>query len=207
MTTTPMVFTVLHVDRHADPEVHVFFTEDAAISRARELTAEFDRFHDAYQMAIAGWLYYAAYGDGNSIRVQARPFHGAIVPKADYEIVDAETPVADTAWTRELRARQSIAALPFVAHRCADALNTIAELEDERALIKPQAIRRLMDSGAASSATAAYKIVEADPEYAAHRRTQRDAEIEKWAAAASYESAKLTAALDVALCRAMERAD
>jgi hypothetical protein len=49
------------------------------------------------------------------------------------------------------------------------------ELEDERPLIKAAATKRLMEAGAATSATAAEKIVEADPEYAAHRVRQREA--------------------------------
>lgn len=100
--------------------------------------------------------------------------------------------------TPEFAARASIAAIDAAASWVADALNTIARLEDERALIKPEAIRRIMESRGIA-ATPAEKIVEADPEYAAHREKQRDAEVVKWAAAAAYESAKLTAKLDVAL--------
>jgi hypothetical protein len=129
---------------------------------------------------------------GRLIRAPHQHVHACVVQPTDTD-------------PREKAARQSIDALAAAATRCSAALNAIAELEDERALIKPQAIRRLMDSGAASSPTAAEKIVEQDPEYAAHRRRQRDAEVEKWAAAANYEAAKLTATLDVALCRAMGR--
>jgi hypothetical protein len=98
----------------------------------------------------------------------------------------------------EQSARASIAAIEAAATWVADALNTIARLEDERALIKPEAIRRIMESRG-MAATPAEKIVEADPEYFAHREKQRDAEVVKWAAAGQYEAAKLTAKLDVAL--------
>ncbi len=99
----------------------------------------------------------------------------------------------------EQKARESIDRIASAAANVAGALNRIAHLEDERALIKPRAVKRLMENGAATSATAAEKIVEQDAEYADHRRKQRDAEIAKWAALASYEAAKLTAHLDVAL--------
>lgn len=71
-------------------------------------------------------------------------------------------------------------------------------VEDERALIKPEAIRRIMESRG-MAATPAEKIVESDDLYAAHREKQRDAEVMKWAAVSKYESSKLTAKLDVAL--------
>jgi hypothetical protein len=95
-------------------------------------------------------------------------------------------------------ARASIEAISAAATFVADALNTVAQLEDDRSLIKPEAIRRIMESRGIA-ATPAEKIVEADPEYAAHRAKQRDAEVVKWAAAAQYEAAKLRAKLDVAL--------
>lgn len=101
--------------------------------------------------------------------------------------------------TPEQKARATIVALENAAARVAHALNTIAELEDARALIKPEAIKRLIEAGAGSSATAAEKIVERDGDYANHRLKQRDAECEKWGALAAYEAAKLSAALDVAL--------
>lgn len=101
--------------------------------------------------------------------------------------------------TPELKARATIAELENAAMRVAFAMTTIEALEDDRALIKPQAIKRLMESGAASSATAAEKIVEQDFDYNQHRAKQREAEREKWGALAAWEAAKLSAALDVAL--------
>lgn len=96
-------------------------------------------------------------------------------------------------------ARASIAALDAAASWLADALNTVARLEDERALIKADAIRRLVESGVATSPSAAERVVERDDEYMAHRAKQRDAEYQKWHAVASFEACKLTALLDVRL--------
>jgi tyrosyl-tRNA synthetase len=68
----------------------------------------------------------------------------------------------------------AIAAMHEVAESLGRARAREMELEDERALVKRDAVRRLVESGAASSATAAEKIVEQDEEYAAHRRNQRE---------------------------------
>lgn len=124
--------------------------------------------------------------------------HDECFPMNDDEVVDAGTPLDETRLNPEQRARASIAAIEAAATWVADALNAVALLEDERSLIKPQAIRRLMESRGIA-ATPAEKIIEEDAEYAAHRAKQRDAEVVKWAAAAAYESAKLRARLDVAL--------
>lgn len=120
--------------------------------------------------------------------------HSKCQPWEEMPATTAETePTSD-----EERARASIAAIETAATWVSDALNDIARLEDERALIKPEAIRRIMESRG-MAATPAEKIVEADPEYAAHRAKQRDAEVVKWAAVAKYEASKLTAKLDVSL--------
>jgi len=121
----------------------------------------------------------------------------------DDEIVGGDAPLERTPLDQECCARQSIAWIENAAQRAARAYDVVSTLEDERALIKPQAIKRLIESGAATSATAAEKIVEADPIYAAHRLRQRDAEIEKWGALGGYEVAKLAAQLDVALVTVM----
>ena len=84
-------------------------------------------------------------------------------------------------------------ALAGAAARCAAAHVRVAQLEDARALVKADAIARLMASGVATSATAAEKVVERDEEYAAHRATQRAAEIERWTALGEWEAAKLRA--------------
>lgn len=205
------IATLLHSDRHSDPEIAVFATVEGAIAAAKARAKQCDRFGDLDEtltssMQRAGWLYFARYGEGNSIRVELRDIDGMLdpirddgegdLPVADYEIVDADTPLS---LTPEQKARATIVALENAAARVAHALNTIAALEDARALIKPEAIKRLIEAGAASSATAAEKIVERDGDYANHRLKQRDAECEKWGALAAYEAAKLSAALDVAL--------
>jgi hypothetical protein len=61
-------------------------------------------------------------------------------------------------------------------------------LEDQRAVLKEDVIRDLVGSGAAKSATAAEKMVEEVPAYAAHRAKQRDAVVERITARAYYEA-------------------
>lgn len=78
------------------------------------------------------------------------------------------------------------------------------ELESARPLAKSEAVRRIMeqenpDTGKPHSATSAEKVVEADPEYADFLRTLRDVVIQKHAAAAAMEAARLRAKLAVAL--------
>jgi len=96
-------------------------------------------------------------------------------------------------------ANEAIDELKDAAEACAQAFDLITELEDARALIKPAAIKRLIESGAATSATAAEKIVEQDLEYAAHRLKQREAEIVKWRSLGVWEACKLSARLSVAV--------
>lgn len=66
-------------------------------------------------------------------------------------------------------------------------------LEDERPLIKAEAVQRLLDSGVATSATAAEKVVEKDDLYMAHRQAQRRIVQEVQIAWGQYEAAKLRA--------------
>jgi hypothetical protein len=71
------VAIVLHSDRHADPEVHVFKSAATAIVFAKALAREFDRFGDLEEkltapMQKAGWLYWAGYGESNTIRVETK---------------------------------------------------------------------------------------------------------------------------------------
>jgi hypothetical protein len=78
----------------------------------------------------------------------------------------------------------AIAAMTDAGRALGEAKADEMRLEDERALVKRDAIKRLVESGAASSATAAEKIVEQDETYAAHRAHQRGQVIEvqtKWA--------------------------
>ncbi len=100
--------------------------------------------------------------------------------------------------TPEENARASIAAVDAAASWVAETLNNVSKLEDQRALIKPLAVARIMKSHG-MAATPAEKVVEMDSEYAEHRAKQRDAEVQKWAADAAYKAAELTARLDVAL--------
>lgn len=99
-------------------------------------------------------------------------------------------------------ARSAIAAVNAAGERLAQAIRTIQELEDARPAEKPAAIRRIMqttneETQKAHSASSAEKVVETDAEYAAYRRRQADAEVEKHRAFASYETAKLTARLEL----------
>jgi len=71
------VAIVLHVDRHADPEVSVFADTGAALTWAAARAREFDRFGDLEEqltdgMRRDGWLYFATYGEGASIRVEQK---------------------------------------------------------------------------------------------------------------------------------------
>jgi hypothetical protein len=66
-------------------------------------------------------------------------------------------------------------------------------LEDGRHLVKQEAIKRLMESGAATSVTAAEKLVDTDPEYAAHREQQRAAVANTIYRRGLYEAEKLRA--------------
>lgn len=84
------------------------------------------------------------------------------------------------------------------AEQLATATRREMELEDERPLIKVSAIKRLMDIGAATSATAAEKIVEGDPEYAAHRVQQIDAVVARIRARGQYDAAVAIARLEAA---------
>lgn len=91
--------------------------------------------------------------------------------------------------------------LEQAARRCANAHNRVAELEDERALIKAQCIKAMigtpnpLSDGKAHSASSAEKIVEEHPRYQAHRQEQRDAEVERWMSLGNWEAAKLRARL------------
>ena len=87
----------------------------------------------------------------------------------------------------------AIALVEERANALGEALADEARLEDERQLIKPAAIKRLLEVGAATSPTAAEKIVEQDEQYAAHRVHQRAQIIERMQKWGLYESAKLRA--------------
>lgn len=123
-------------------------------------------------------------------------------PHDECETWDDDAPVTDSPLSPELKARASIADIENAADRLSYALNRVTELEDARAIVKGEAIRRLVESGAYTSVTSAEKYVEADSIYMAHRLAQRDAEIEKHRAMAGYQASLLAAKLDVALVEA-----
>ncbi len=106
--------------------------------------------------------------------------------------------------TAEQRQQAAIEQLERAADRLAVALTNVALLEDNRALVKRDAIKRLVESGACSSPSAAEKVVEADEAYANHRATQRDAEYERHRAIAGFEAAKLSARIATELVIAEE---
>jgi hypothetical protein len=83
--------------------------------------------------------------------------------------------------------------------RCGLAHARVMELDDQRQALKPDVIRRLVESGAATSASAAEKLVERDDEYMRHRRTQYDAEVERWRALGGVEVARLKRRLTSAI--------
>jgi len=81
----------------------------------------------------------------------------------------------------------------------ARALGEARAAEDERPLVKRDAITRLMAAGRAASVTAAEKVVEEDEAYAAHRASQRAAVVATQVAWGEWEAAKLDGQLAVAL--------
>ena len=71
----PDVFKVLCQDRHIDPEMEVFEKQEDAIAHARKFAQENScdgTFEEEMTETIAraGWVFYASYGDGNSVRVE-----------------------------------------------------------------------------------------------------------------------------------------
>jgi hypothetical protein len=93
-------------------------------------------------------------------------------------------------------AEKAIAAIEAAAERLGAACRDEMELEDERPIVKAAAVRRIMERDGIA-ATPAEKIVETDGEYAAHRRRQYAAVVEKQRAFGEYEAAKRRA--DVAI--------
>lgn len=90
----------------------------------------------------------------------------------------------------------AVTAIEAYSDRLALACRAEMELEDERPIVKADAVRRIMARDSIA-ATPAEKIVETDAEYAAHRRRQYDAVVEKQRAFGAYEAAKRRA--DVAI--------
>ena len=92
----------------------------------------------------------------------------------------------------------AVNAIENAAERLALAIKLEMTLEDERPLVKAQAVRRIMDRDGIA-ATPAEKIVESDAEYLAHRKRQYDAVVEKQRAFGAYEAAKRRADLEIAI--------
>ena len=102
------------------------------------------------------------------------------------------------------QANAAIDALLAAADRVGKACVNEMELEDGRPAQKSAAVRRLMgtdnpETSKPHSASSAEKIVETDAEYAAYRRTQYSAVVEKARAYGERDAALLRAKLTVAL--------
>jgi hypothetical protein len=93
-------------------------------------------------------------------------------------------------------ANTAIEAIERAAERLALASKIEMELEDRRPIIKAEAVARIMERDSIA-ATPAEKIVETDPEYAAHRNRQAMAVVETIRAKGAFEAAKRRA--DVAI--------
>lgn len=104
------------------------------------------------------------------------------------------------------QAYTEIASIEGAAIRLAEATNRETELADLRSLEKDAAIRRLMAAGTYTSVTSAEKYVEADPDFLAHRKREREAVADRIVMQAKYEAAKLRAHLAVELCAIDEQA-
>ena len=94
---------------------------------------------------------------------------------------------------------QSIQRVRDAARALGEARAAESALEDERAIVKRDAIARLIAAGRASSVTAAERIVEEDEQYAGHRARQRAAVLASCEAWGTWEASKLEGQLAVAL--------
>ena len=95
-------------------------------------------------------------------------------------------------------AEHAVSAIEDAADRLAIACEYEMRLEDERPLVKAEAVKRIMARDSLA-ATPAEKIVESDEAYAVHRTLQYGAVVETIRARAAYESAKRRADLAIAL--------
>ena len=82
-----VVFVVMIEDRHCDPTVEVFSTEDAAINYAKAVVDKYSRDKSDIVESLtdnikrAGWLYHATYScEGDSVRVEREVVDGAKSP-------------------------------------------------------------------------------------------------------------------------------
>jgi hypothetical protein len=104
-----------------------------------------------------------------------------------------------TAITTSVNVAESIQRVRDAARALGEARAAEQALEDGRALVKRDAITRLLAAGRAASVTAAEKVVEEDEAYAAHRACQRAAVLATQVAWGEWEASKLAAQLAVAL--------
>ena len=72
------VYVLLINDRHADPEIQVFTTPEAAIAAAKAAVTEYARHsEDIEEKQIADWLYFATYSCENDyVRVTECEING-----------------------------------------------------------------------------------------------------------------------------------
>jgi len=96
-------------------------------------------------------------------------------------------------------------AIAAAGERLADATIREMQLEDQRALVKDEAIGRLRVAGE-RSVTAAEKVIEKDPLYMEHRQAQYRAIRERIRARAEYDGAVLAARLTIELGEALNAA-
>lgn len=97
------------------------------------------------------------------------------------------------------------------AERLATAQTVEATLEDQRPLVKQQAIRRIIGTEnpltqKPHSASSAEAVVEQDEQYMQHRRAQRDATVATQTAWGAYEASKLRAQLAVGRANVLQEA-
>jgi hypothetical protein len=100
-------------------------------------------------------------------------------------------------------AETAIAAIEQAGERLAQACRAEMALEDGRALVKAEAVKRIMQRDGIA-ATPAEKIAESDEVFAAYRSAQADAVVETIRARAAFEASKRKAdlAIDLALALA-----
>jgi hypothetical protein len=100
-------------------------------------------------------------------------------------------------------AEAAVGVIDAAAARLAAACAAEMMLEDERPIVKADAVRRIMTRDGVA-ATPAEKIVETDEQYAAHRRRQYAAVVETILARGAFEAARRRAdiAIDLALALA-----
>jgi hypothetical protein len=76
----PIVYVAVIADRHADPQVRVFSTEDEAVGYARGCAHAYAyRESDVDERDVAGYVYDAAYSESDRVSVVACRVDGAVI--------------------------------------------------------------------------------------------------------------------------------